>query len=154
MFPTISGPPMDIFIRDGAIPYAQHRPIPIAIHQKDAVKANLYEKVRMGIIEPVPPNTPAEWVSRMIVVPKKDGKCRITQDLRELQVDIATDSSYRVPFCTGIPNKGRNAKIYCGRAQRLPFGTIGKGSKEVHSIHYSMGPVSVSTWDTGREVGR
>ena len=40
--------------------------------------------VEMGIIEKVPVNTPTDWLSRMVCVPKHNGEPRRTVDFKEL----------------------------------------------------------------------
>lgn len=62
----------------GYIPYAHHVPIPVPFHWKEEVKRSLDNDIAKNIIEPV------EWCSRMIVVPKKDGRPRRTVDLQQL----------------------------------------------------------------------
>ena len=50
----------------------------------DHVKKDLDRDVSMGIIEPVPINTPTTWCARMVVVAKHDGSPRRTVDLMAL----------------------------------------------------------------------
>ena len=38
----------------------------------------------MGVLVKVPPNTPVEWLHRMVITPKKDGSPRWTIDLSPL----------------------------------------------------------------------
>ena len=40
--------------------------------------------MRLGIIEPVPQGTPVNWLSRMVVAPKKDGNPRCMVDLQRV----------------------------------------------------------------------
>lgn len=48
------------------------------------MKKKLDQQVSQGIIEKVPPNTKSEWCVRTVVVLKKNGNVRITQDLQGL----------------------------------------------------------------------
>ena len=48
------------------------------------IKTELDKDVELGVIAPVPPNTPVEWCSRMSVLAKRDGAPRRVIDLRKL----------------------------------------------------------------------
>ena len=56
----------------------------IPLHWLETIKAELDRDVALGVIEPVPPNTPSTWCSRMSLIPKKDGTPRRVIDLRPL----------------------------------------------------------------------
>ena len=45
-FPTMPSPPAHIYLKDGAIPYAHHMPIPVRLHWKKQVKASLDDDVK------------------------------------------------------------------------------------------------------------
>ena len=96
--PKMAGKPLDIHFRPEAKPKAFHCPIPVPHHWKRQVKADLDRDVRLGIIEPVPPGTPAIWCSKMVVVAKKDGSPRRTVDLQHLN-----DATYRETHHTPSP---------------------------------------------------
>ena len=57
MFPAMSGPPGHIHLREGALPKARHKPIPVPFHLKEATKQALQRDVDRGIIAPVPIGT-------------------------------------------------------------------------------------------------
>ena len=84
--PTISGPDLVIRHKDDIEPdpVAIHSPIPIPHHWRKQVKQDLDRDVSLGVIAPVPANTPTTWCSRMIVTPKKDGTPRRVVDLQAL----------------------------------------------------------------------
>ena len=82
--PKMSGPPMKIDIDPNITPSAVHTPIPVPVHWKAEIKAQLDRDVRLGVIEPVPWGEPAIWCSRMIPVAKSDGSPRRTIDLQAL----------------------------------------------------------------------
>ena len=92
----------------GYIPYAHHVPIPVPFHWKEEVKLSLDNDIAKNIIEPVPISEPVEWYSRMIVVPKKDGRSRRTVDLQQLNKQCQRETHlYQPPFqlaCQIPPN--------------------------------------------------
>ena len=52
---------------------------PVPLHWMEKVKEDLDQDVHLGIIEPVPINTPTSWCSRMVIVPKSSGEPRRSQ---------------------------------------------------------------------------
>ena len=96
--PKMSGKPLDIHFRKDATPHAFHSPIPVPHHWKKQVKSDIDRDVNLGIIEPVPPGTPAIWCSKMVVVPKKDGSARRVVDLQYLN-----NATYRETHHTPSP---------------------------------------------------
>ena len=82
--PEMHGPPLKIFLQDGAKPVAAHTPIPIPIHWQKEVKAGLDRDEAIGVIEKVPPGTPTTWCHRMVCVPKKDNTPRRTVNFQPL----------------------------------------------------------------------
>jgi len=82
--PQMSGPPLKLMIDPTAEPTSVHVPIPVPLHWRDQVKADLDRDVRLGVIEPVPIGEPVTWCHRMIVCAKKNGKPRRTVDLQTL----------------------------------------------------------------------
>ena len=82
--PRMKGAPMPIITDPEAVPLVAHTPIQVPTHWTEQVKADLDRDVSLGIIEPVPLNTPSKWCARMVVVPKHDGSPRRTVDFRAL----------------------------------------------------------------------
>ena len=82
--PKMHGPPLKIFIQEGAKPVAAHTPIPIPLHWQKEVKAGLDRDEAIGVIERVPSGTPTTWCHRMVVVPKKDNTPRRTVNFQPL----------------------------------------------------------------------
>ena len=68
---SMTGEPLDITYKPEAVPTAVYTPIPVAHHWKERVKADLDRDVQLGIIEPVPQNTPTIWCSRMVITTAK-----------------------------------------------------------------------------------
>ena len=77
-------PPVRLLVDPKATPVAAHVPAKLPIHWREGVKEGLDRDVKLGVIRPVPVNTPSEWTMRMIVVPKHDGSPRRTVDFTPL----------------------------------------------------------------------
>ena len=94
--PIMTGKPLTIHYRPEAQPKAHHVPIPVPHHsQIDA-------DVRIGTIERVPQGTPTIWCSRMVVVPKKDGRPRRTVDLQALNAASYRETHHAAPPFTQV----------------------------------------------------
>ena len=78
------GEPLPIPTRKDVKPVAVHTPVAIPLHWEDKVYKDLMRDVALGVIEPVPINTPVTWCSRMVVVPKHNGEPRRTVNLQAL----------------------------------------------------------------------
>ena len=94
--PEMTGEPVQLHLKEDAIPYAAHTPIPIPHHWKAKVKEGINSDERLGIIEKVPQGTTAEWCARMIVAPKKNGDPRRTVDLQRLN-DATLRETHHTP---------------------------------------------------------
>ena len=91
--------PVHIHLKENATPHAVHVPIPIPLHWKDEVKAQLDKDVESGIIEPVPIGEPVTWCSSMVVAAKKDGRPRRTVDLQKLNAQCLRETHHcQTPF--------------------------------------------------------
>ena len=82
--PQIKGEPMPIITDPSVKPVAVHRPVPMPLHWIEKVKEDLDQDVHLGIIKPVPINTPTSWCSRMVIVPKSSGEPCRTVDFKAL----------------------------------------------------------------------
>jgi len=82
--PSMSGPPVEIHLKDGVTPTAVHKPSPIPIHWQDQVYSDLLRDEALGVIEKVPYGEPVQWCHRMVVTRKHDGTPRRTVDLSPL----------------------------------------------------------------------
>ena len=80
--PEMSGPPMEIHLKDDAVPRRISNPSAIPMHWRDMVKEQLDSDVRLGVIEKV--TEPSQWCHRMVFVGKPDGTPRRTVDLQPL----------------------------------------------------------------------
>ena len=77
------GPPMEIDLKEDAIPFSLHCARPVTFAQRDEVKATLDKMVDDGVITPVTGST--DWTHPMVVVEKSNGKPRIFVDLTRLK---------------------------------------------------------------------
>ena len=83
--PLMQGsPPLRLHVDPEAKPVAVHQPAQVPLHWEEKVKGALDRDVRLGVIEPVPVNTPSEWCSRMIIAPKPTGEPRRVVDYQNL----------------------------------------------------------------------
>ena len=81
---AMSGAPMKIIEKEGVTPYYCYTPIPTSINLKPAAKEGLDTDTQIGIISPVPQGVQTDWCSRMLVVPKGNGKVRRVVDFQRL----------------------------------------------------------------------
>ena len=63
-----------------------HAPRHVPIANRDDLKTTLDEMVTAGIIIPVTENT--QWISSMVVIPKKNGSLHICLDPKDLNAGI------------------------------------------------------------------
>ena len=97
--PGMSGPDLHIDMDPDAKPIAIHVPVPVPLHWQSEVKAGLDADVAIGVLEKVPPNTPINWLHRMVLTPKKDGSPRRTVDLSPLNRSCLRHTHHtRSPF--------------------------------------------------------
>ena len=109
----MSGPPVNLVVDPNIPPVAKHIPAPIPWHFREKVKEGLDADCRMDVIEEVPVNRPADWMSRLVVTPKKDGSPRRTVDLSSLNKACKRQTHHtRSPYhlASDIP---RNMKKSC-----------------------------------------
>lgn len=82
--PSMDGPPVEIHMRDDAIPVARHKAIPVPLHWQEQVHKDLLRDESLGVIERVPIGEPVEWCHHMVITRKPDGTPRRTVDLSPL----------------------------------------------------------------------
>ena len=97
--PCTEGPPMKIHTHPDAIPVAIHKPVPVPLHYREEVRAQLRADVKRGVLRKVGPGEPVKWCARMIIQPKKDGRPRRTVDLSGLtKAGVRETHHTRSPF--------------------------------------------------------
>ena len=106
--------PAHIHLKEDAVPYAIHTPIPVPLHWKEQAKADLDRDVTNGIIEPVPVGDPAIWCSPMIIVEKSEGRLRRTIDFQRLNSQCIRETHHvESPFklASQIPAKKKKTVL-------------------------------------------
>ena len=93
----MSGPPIKLNINLDVKPSAVHTPAPIPLHWREAVKRQLDEDVRLGVIEKVEPNTATTWCHRAIWTRKPDGSPRCVVDFQSLNKHCVRDTHHTIP---------------------------------------------------------
>ena len=107
--PLMTGSPLELHMDPQASPVACHKVVPVPLHWREQVKADLDHDVRIGVLERVPDNTPVTWQSRMVITAKASGEPRRTIDFQPLNkhstrqtfpVDSPFNLASRVPAGT------------------------------------------------------
>ena len=76
----MTGTPLEFHINTSAKYVACHKVVPVPLHWKTRVKADLDRDVALGVLEKVPDNTWVTWLSRMVITAKSNGDPRRTID--------------------------------------------------------------------------
>jgi hypothetical protein len=106
-FPMMEGLLLKLHINLSFKPVQCHVLIPVPLHWWEQVKADLDRDVQLGVIEKVPEGTPDTWLSRMVIVAKKDRKLRRTMDYQELNKAATRETNpNESPFnlCCQVPH--------------------------------------------------
>lgn len=82
--PSMDGPPVEIHLKNDAVPVTRHKAIPVPVHRQEQVHKDLLRDESRGVIERVPMGEPVEWCHRMVITRKHDGTPRRTVDLSPL----------------------------------------------------------------------
>ena len=80
-----SDKPLQLFVDPNVKPVAIHKEAIIPIHLNARVKADQNRDVRLGILEKVNINSLVKWLSRMLVMMKKDGSPRRIIDYKKFK---------------------------------------------------------------------
>ena len=90
----MTGPPVKLAIKPGAELVCHTKPFRVPLHWKQQVKEGIERDIQLGIIEKVPPNTPAVCCHRMVVTSKPGStKPRRTVDMSSLKT-----ASFRLTY--------------------------------------------------------
>ena len=82
--PSMSGPLLRLHIDDSQPPPPCHKVVPIPIHWRGRVKADIDRDVALGVLQKVPDDAPVKYLSRMIITAKANGDPRRTIDFQPL----------------------------------------------------------------------
>ena len=88
-------PPMDVELLPGSKPFFAQRPRKNPLHWKEKVKKEVQKLIKQGVIERIPANECALWISPagFVAKDKKEEKLRLVCDLRNLNKSIKDDCS-------------------------------------------------------------
>lgn len=95
-----------IDLQQGATPYHVKQPYSIPLPQQEAVKKEIDQQVKLGILERC---YATEWGMPTFVVPKPDGSCRLISDFRELN-KVTKKLHYPLPKLQDIFHRRRGFK--------------------------------------------
>ena len=113
-FPAMAQKTAHIHLKENAVPYARHTPIPVPIHWRSTIKQQLDDDVARGIIKPVEVGEPVIWCSPMVIVRKADGSPRRTVDFQQLNRQCYRETHYtESPFSLAmkVPPASFKSKI-------------------------------------------
>ena len=94
---------------DDAVDSIQHAPRRVPVALRGRLKATLDDMVRANISEAV--ENPAEWISSMVVIMKKDSKLCICLDAKDLNRAIRREN-YQLPTIEDIATRLHGAKVF------------------------------------------
>ena len=94
---------------DESVSPVQHAPRRVPAALRSQLKEELDRMEELGIIARV--TVPTEWVSSLVVVPKKDSKLRICLDPRDLNAAIQREH-YQLPTIEDIASRLSGAKVF------------------------------------------
>ena len=94
---------------DSKIDPVQHAPRRVPVALREQLRKTLEELVQQDILAPV--TQPTEWISSMVIVPKKDGKLRICLDPQDLNRAIQREH-YPLPTIDEIATRLHGAKVF------------------------------------------
>ena len=98
----------DVKIDPGVKP-VQHAPQNVLVALRQKVKEELDSMVAAGVITPV--SEPTDWISSMVVVPKKDGRMRVCLDPRDLNRAVLREH-YPCPTVEDISTRLHGARVF------------------------------------------
>ena len=113
--PDVFGPGVGLLagkyhiVLDDKIPPVQHPPRRVPVPVRGILKETLDELVQQDILAPV--QQPKQWISSMVVVPKKDGKPWICLDPRDLNQAIRREH-YPLPTIEDVATRLHGARVF------------------------------------------
>ena len=126
--PEMSGPPVEIHIKEGVQPVACHKPPAIPIHWQDQVRSDLEKDEALGVIECVLMGESVDWCHRMVVTRKHDGSSHHSVDLSLLNKHCKRET--------------HNSESPFHLARRIPQGTYKTVTDAWNGFHIMLLPQS------------
>lgn len=80
--PKMAGPPVEIHLKEGAVPYKAQTAVSIPIHWQKSVKELYAKDIALGVLEPAPADEDNEWCHREVYIAKGSGEPRRTVDYK------------------------------------------------------------------------
>ena len=93
------------------VPPVVHPPRRVPHSRRESLKKELDRMVEAGILEKVPLNEPADWVSSLVCVNKPDGSIRVCVDPKDLNVAIKREH-YPLPLVDDIAANCAGATLF------------------------------------------
>ena len=87
---NITCPPMDVDPQPGVKPFFTRKPCTTPLHWADKVKKEVKKLIKASIIERIPPNEQAQWISPagFVAMDKKGEKLSLICDLCQLNKGV------------------------------------------------------------------
>ena len=91
--PKMTGPPVEIHLKDGAVPYKAQTAVSVPLHwQADIKEQYARDEKGLGVLERPPPNEDSKWCFREVYTAKTNGDPRRTVDYRLLNKWVKRDA--------------------------------------------------------------
>ena len=71
--PEMSGPPVEIHLKDEAVPYKAQTAVSIPLHWQTPIKEQYARDMKMGVLERPPPDENNDWCFREVYSAKANG---------------------------------------------------------------------------------
>jgi len=92
ILPEMTGPPVEIHLKEGAIPYKAQTAVSIPIHWQKPVRELYTKEKSMKVLKTQQPNEDNEWCFREVYTAKSNGEPRRTVDYRPLNRWVKRDA--------------------------------------------------------------
>ena len=91
--PEMTGPPVEIHLKDDAVPYLAQTAVSVPLHwQADVREQYLRDEKGLGVLERPPPDDDSDWCFREVYTAKANGEPRRTVDYRPLNRWVKRDA--------------------------------------------------------------
>jgi len=90
--PEMTGPPVEIHLKDGAIPYKAQTAVSVPLNWQKTIKEQYSRDESLGVLERPPPDDNIDWCFREVYSAKSNGEPRRTVDYRPLNRWVKRDA--------------------------------------------------------------